>query len=169
MPGTNADGRDGWLGDPRSPRVVNAFAIEFVVGYMARAAALFDHDYDCAMIFLALLQASGRQAFRDPLFRAKYSELGSSLPVELSTPVSRQAVARTVGLSRETVRRKVAKLIAQGFLTEDARGGVILTRGVTSNPAFIQGQKEGVDLVRRFLADLSAFAKPLGSAEQSDD
>jgi len=169
MPGTASYEQNDWLDDPRSTRPVNVFTVELVVRYMARLAALFDYDYDSAMIFLALLEASGREAFRGAPFRTTYAKLGSSLPVELSKPVSRQAIARSIGLSRETVRRKVAKLLDLGFLVEDSRGGVIITRGQTATPEFIGAQKRAVELVRQFLQDLGEFATPVAIDENSND
>lgn len=54
------------------------------------------------------------------------------LPREWVVPISRNAIAESSGLPRETVRRNVAKMIAAGLLIEDERGGV------TGAPGMIQ-------------------------------
>ena len=52
------------------------------------------------------------------------------LPREWVVPISRNAIATTSGLPRETVRRHVARMIQEGLLIEDPRGGVTLPAGV---------------------------------------
>lgn len=56
------------------------------------------------------------------------------LPREWVVPISRNAIAETSGLPRETVRRNVEQMIARGLLMEDERGGV------TSAPGMIQAR-----------------------------
>ncbi len=46
------------------------------------------------------------------------------LPREWVVPISRNAIASSTGLPRETVRRQVEKMISRGLLIEDDRGGV---------------------------------------------
>jgi hypothetical protein len=149
---------DAWLTDPLSARLINAFTVEFVIRYMRDAAQLFDNDYESAMIFLSVLETNGRQNIRTPWFREHYADVRKALPVELARPVSRQAIAQSLGLSRETVRRKIAAMIKRGLLSTDARGGVITTRGVIGNDAFVSAQKRVVGYVRQFRADLLRHA-----------
>ena len=52
------------------------------------------------------------------------------LPREWVVPISRNAIATASGLPRETVRRHVARMIENGLLIEDPRGGVTLPVGV---------------------------------------
>jgi hypothetical protein len=138
-------------------RLVNAFAVEFVVRYMHEAANLFDADYECAIIFLAILESNGRQNIRQPWFARDFADVRLSVPVEMVRPISRQAIAESLSIPRETVRRKVAYLIERGFLVE-ARGGVITTRGVIGNDKFLAAQRRVVGFVRQFLSDLAEYA-----------
>jgi biotin operon repressor len=62
--------------------------------------------------------------------REQYADVRATPPAESARPMSRQSVAESLGLSRETVRRKIAALIERGCLIEDVRGGVIASRGV---------------------------------------
>ncbi len=149
---------DAWLGEPGAARLVNAFTVEFVVRYMREAGQLFENDYEAAMIFLSVLETNGRQNVRTAWFREQYSDVRKSLPAELARPVSRQAIAQSLGLSRETVRRKIAAMIRKGFLEKDDRGGVITTRGVIGNDAFVAAQKRVVGYLRQFRADLLRHA-----------
>jgi hypothetical protein len=69
---------------------------------------------------------------------------GTGLPADLrdSTPlpddyvryISRRALAEATGLSRETVRRMVVELLAEGLLTEGPRGGLAAKAGLLAEP-----------------------------------
>jgi hypothetical protein len=124
---------------------------------MHEAANLFDADYECAIIFLAILESNGRQNVRQPWFAQDFGDVRLSVPVEMVRPISRQAIAESLSIPRETVRRKVAFLIERGFLIE-VRGGVITARGVIGNDKFLAAQKRIVGFVRQFLADLAEYA-----------
>ena len=150
-------GVDPWMDDPRRARGINAFAVEFAVRYMVEASALFGHDYDCAMIFLGVLEANGRQNIRTSLFREVYADVRVAIPPELARPMSRQAIALALGMARETVRRKIDKLIKLGFLVEAPGGGVITSREVITRPDFLAAQERAVDYVRRFRSDLIEY------------
>src|SRR5579859_7213292 len=144
------------LNEEATSRLTNAFAVEFVVKYMHEAAYLFGADYECAIIFLSILESNGRQNIRQPWFAQDFGDVRLSVPAESVRPISRQAIAESLGIPRETVRRKVAYLIEQGFLTED-RGGVITARGVIGNDRFVSAQKRVVVFVRQFLSDLTSY------------
>ena len=53
----------------------------------------------------------------------------ATLPRDLVVPLSRSAIAAATGLPRETVRRHVARMIADGLLADDPRGGVTMVPG----------------------------------------
>ncbi|MGH6988234.1 MAG: helix-turn-helix domain-containing protein [Caulobacteraceae bacterium] len=148
---------DAWLADPTSARAINAFSIEFVLAYMREVAALFGGDYEAALIFLAVLAHNGAVNIRQPWFSEHFADVRNALPAELARPVSRQAIAHTLGLKRETVRRKIARLI-QGGLLEPVPGGVITPRGVIATPEFLDAQARVIGFLRRFRADLIAYA-----------
>jgi hypothetical protein len=124
---------------------------------MHEAANLFDADYECTLIFLAILESNGRQNIRQPWFAEDFGDVRLSLPAEMARPISRQAIAESLSIPRETVRRKVAYLIDRGFLTE-VRGGVITTRGVIGNEKFLAAQRKVMIYVRQFLSDLAEYA-----------
>jgi hypothetical protein len=139
--------------------MVNAFALEFALRYMLDAAHLFGDDYDCAIIFLAVLEGNGRQNIRDPSFRVDYADVRVSLPAEMARPMSRKSIADSLGMARETARRKIAALIEKGYLVNAPRGGVITTRGVIANPDFLAAQARVVGYVRQFRRDLRTYAR----------
>ena len=79
----------------------------------------FDCDLECFACYLAVISANlGR------LRRERDAWLDDrSPPKEVWLPASRRAIAASVGLPRETVRRKLIELIEKGHL-EEIRGGL---------------------------------------------
>ena len=156
-PSTGVD-MDAWLQDPAVSRIVNAFAVELAVRYMREAAQIFGNDYECAMIFLAVLEANGRQNIREPSFSTEYADVRVSIPAAMARPISRQAIAVSLGLPRVRVRRKIAAVIEKGFLVAADRGGVITARGGIANEEFLAAQKRVIGYVRQFRSDLLRHA-----------
>ncbi len=79
----------------------------------------FDCDVDCFACYLAVISANLGRLTRDP---GSFSD-DQPPPEDARLPVSRRAIAASVGLPRETVRRKVIELVQKGHLVE-VRGGL---------------------------------------------
>jgi biotin operon repressor len=156
-----------WMDDPDRSRGINAFLVEFAVRYMREAARLFGDDYDCAMIFLAVLEANGRHNIRQAYFRDEYADVRDSLPAEMARPVSRKAISESLGMARETLRRKVRALIERGYLVEDERGGVITARGIIAHEEFLAAQRNVLGFLRRLRTDLRRYVAPSADLAES--
>lgn len=102
---------------------MQAFAVAEAFLRIVRSAAQHYGDVDTATVYLAVVTAGLAGAVRDPEVVRRY---GGETPVPLvyHRPVSRRAIAESTGLARETARRRLARLVEQGRLTEDDRGGL---------------------------------------------
>lgn len=79
-------------------------------------------------------------------------------------PVSRMALARSTNLPRETVRRKVSKLIERGFVEETPKG-LIVPRSVRDIPLYAETvAAQEVNLRRLFSMVSEALATDPGMA-----
>jgi len=110
--------------------------VEFLIGHMTDAVRAFEGDY-LEMLVLAVLGQSRLAAVRKSL-----SPDMSVLDVEAaaeSTNASR--IADITGIPRQTVRRKLATLVARGWVVRDAAG------------AYRIASVEGVSHVRRELSE----------------
>ncbi|MDB5459205.1 MAG: hypothetical protein JWO72_946 [Caulobacteraceae bacterium] len=95
--------------------------VEGLVRIMRAAGDTYGHDYEAILIYWSVALASvGRYLRSDDLITL--IESGSPLPEEAHHPVSARAIAEATGLPRETVRRKIAHLVAEGHLAQDSRG-----------------------------------------------
>jgi hypothetical protein len=108
---------------PRNFRLKAAIACDSVLRLMRLATDASGGDLEAYMVYLAVVSASHGAILRERLRRIPH---GPDSPVsdDERQPVSRRAIAHSVGLARETVRRKVSALIEAGHLKERA-GGVI--------------------------------------------
>jgi Fic family protein len=80
-------------------------------------------DYDCAMIALAVVAITAERWTRAEL-EPELRDLTRPLPGEHLTVCNVSSIAAATGLNRETARRKVNALVAQGILAKDENGVV---------------------------------------------
>jgi hypothetical protein len=87
----------------------------------------FDGDLDM-MVVLAVI---GDRAMKDGAVRdLSYRDLLERPQVEPKIPLTnRKSIADSTGIPRETVRRKVATLVARGWVIEQPDGSLLPTRG----------------------------------------
>ena len=126
---------------PRGVVATNGLiVIEGLLRVLRAAGDTYGHDYEAILIYWSVVIASvGRFLRNDDLITLM--EGGGPLPEEAHHPISARAIAEATGLPRETVRRKIAALVADGHLAQDSRGvrtrpGLLEQRG---NQDFVVG------------------------------
>lgn len=89
----------------------------------------FDGDLDM-MVVLAVI---GDRALKDVSVRNwSYRDMIDRPQVEPTIPLTnRKSIADSTGIPRETVRRKVATLVARGWVIEQPDGSLLPARGST--------------------------------------
>ena len=116
----------------------------------------FGNDLDRFVVYLAVISAGASHFQRDPKLRSRYAG-EEPLPDDLRLGISRRAIADSVGLPRETVRRKIAGLIAEGHVVEE--GGLVKARG----PVVEQGRNQEF-----LIAALKEFARTADDLRRAD-
>jgi hypothetical protein len=101
---------------------------EALLRILSVALEFFGDDLESTLIYLSVCCACVSGALRDPVLAAEPPPDGL-MPPEHYRPVSRRAIAASTGLPRETVRRKIAALVARGDLIA-TRGGVRIQYGL---------------------------------------
>lgn len=106
-----------------------------------------------ALLVLAVNQANVAPLTRDPEARARYGQLAAPAPDDERRPVSINAVAASLGLAFETVRRRIRRLAAAGVcvLSSD---GVLVPASFLASPAYLQSVVVGHERLRRFYVEL---------------
>ncbi len=116
---TGQEGQEAQL--DRAYRRKALIACQGLARILHKAVDCYDGDLESFAIYLSVVCASLSAAHRDPDVLALPADAGP-LPDSYHRPVSRRAIAASTGLPRETVRRKIAQLVAAGRLTEEPQG-----------------------------------------------
>lgn len=106
-----------------------------------------DEDLLDAVIFTAALDANMVPVNRDPHLRVAYGGVELSAPDELRRPVSINAVAQSLRLPFETVRRRFLKMSRAGLCVIGPQG-VVIPRGAVTSKAYIAKQRARYERTR---------------------
>lgn len=136
--------------DGPNSRLYAYFIAEFMLRSAATIAPAFEHDYESVIIFLAMTTQNSQAMMLNQKWRKQYASFREPIPLELMRPVSRKSLARSTGLPRETVRRKVARLVERGLVVE-ANGGLIVPPQVHNNPLYLEVLRPQEALLRRLM------------------
>ncbi len=121
-----------------------------------KAVDCYDGELESFAIYLAVACASLSGAYRSAEVLARPLEAGP-LPDAYHRPVSRRAIAASTGLPRETVRRRIAQLVSQGYLAEEP-AGVRTTSGVL-------GQRRNQEFTGALVGEIERVAAELARIE----
>lgn len=114
-----------------------------------------DHELLDALILTAALDANMAPVMRDPDLRRLYGRTEMSAPDTLRRPVSINAVAQSLHLPFETVRRRFLRLSRAGLCVIGPQGVVVPLRAVTS-AAYMAEQRARYDRARAFYRALKS-------------
>jgi hypothetical protein len=134
--------------------------VEGLLRILRAAGDTYGHDYEAILIYWSVALASiGRYLRSDDL--ATLIESGGPLPEEAHHSVSARAIAEATGLPRETVRRKIAHLVAEGHLAQDSRG-------VRTFPPLLE-QRGNTEFVRVAAREIHRMAAAMDTLAQMSE
>jgi len=143
----------GYLPDLAQGHVASRLTIGFILDIATigrQDAQLLD-----ALLVAAIIDANVNRLLREPGMQAAYATLDSPPPDELRRPVSINALAESLRLPFETVRRHVRQLVAQGICAASAQGVHVPTHVLTS-PQFCATQQLRYDRLLQLHRELVA-------------
>jgi len=108
-----------------------------------------------ALLVLAINQANIAPLTRDHGARARYGAIEAPAPDDERRPVSINAVAASLGLPFETVRRRIRRLAAAQVCNVTAEG-VVVPAAFLSSPGYVQSVIVGHQRLRAFYLELKA-------------
>jgi hypothetical protein len=120
---------------PKNLRLKGAIICDSVLRLMRLATDAGDGDLEAYMVYLAVVSSGVGHIMRDPALRKRFAV--EPVPDDLRPTVSRRAIAESVGLPRETVRRKIGALIEAGHLVARPGGVVIVGPALEKNLHFV--------------------------------
>ena len=111
------EARDAAQRDPeRAARAATRLILRFVKTRLLAASAMLGGDLTGALVVLAISHANVDHLDADERLSSQWSAPDSPAPDDLRRPVSGYVAAQWLGMSRETLRRKVNILIERGIL-----------------------------------------------------
>jgi hypothetical protein len=112
-------------------------------------------DYEMTMIMAAVVSINAEKFMRMEL-EPNWETLAHPLPYHLLTECNLSSIAAAIGLNRETVRRKVSKLVDTGLLIKED-GSVHLRRGLLQRPIARQMIDDQLSALLRAVNQLERF------------
>jgi hypothetical protein len=105
-------------------RIVARLGVEYVLRTVQLMSQEAGGDLTTSVVLYAALAGNVGHLDRNPATAGQFDSLQDLPPDELRRPISVLAVANSLGLPRETVRRHVSKLVKLGRLVR-VKGGVV--------------------------------------------
>lgn len=87
-------------------------------------------DLDLARIAEVIGLIAIEAGMRDAAFRAQHRSFESVIGIAGQRAVNAASIAAATGIPRETVRRKLKRLVALGHIVQKGRAGYVMTPGV---------------------------------------
>lgn len=143
---------------PQAPlrrlRVLGRISVAFILDIVD--ACRMEREFLDALVILAIVQANVGPVAGDPDLQRAYADYDSPPPDALRRPVSISAVAQSLKLPYETVRRRVSQLADEpGF--ELTPQGVLVSQEMLNTPAHHAAIVTNYELIRDFYLRLRAL------------
>lgn len=155
---------------PYEARIAGWLAVPFFVD-VALLGRLDGASVLDTLLINGVLEANLALMTRDPELQAAHATLENAPPNELRRPVSINALAGSLRLPFETVRRHVNKLVREGTLAATAQG-VYAPAEMVVSPSFVGAIRARYERVLQFHEDLceaEAIAPPAAPLPSVDD
>lgn len=141
------------MNDPKHLRIISRASMDYVVSIYSAILRGSQHDPIDALILSTVAVANVAHLNADKALSQAYAGIETPEPQEIKRPISRNAVALSLGLSYETARRRIQKLLNEGALIE-ADGGLLGANEV-ANPDMVRAMAEqNAVLLRRLVRQL---------------
>ena len=138
------------------PRAAGRVTIEFFLRQVENVSAAVGGDYFLGLILTAMGAANVRRLPQRPELSMRHSAIHQALPDAMKAPISVSALAASLGLPYETVRRHVGKLHQRGMCVKVAGGWIV--------PSDLVATDLGKAVVERNIANLRQFILALRAA-----
>lgn len=139
--------------DLNKVRLVLRAAGDYMLRQVELTARTFDNDPMLGVVYLAVLQANVRPIADDPRLSKAYA--GAEPPPDsVRIPVTARAIAESLNIPRETVRRYINRLVDMDLCHRQGRKGVVVPQAVLTSPAGVEFAWNTYANLRRLMAQL---------------
>ncbi|NBB16571.1 hypothetical protein GVN21_14505 [Caulobacter sp. SLTY] len=124
---------------------------EFILRWAEVTGPNFGGDLTSAIIYTAVVQANIREVWNDPVLNRQYADVAP--PNALRRPISISAIAASLNLPREMVRRHVGRMLDSGAMVKKD-GGVIVPVETVDSPVGLEAMRLLHAAARRFVQSM---------------
>ncbi len=114
---------------------------------------LFGNDLEMACVAGAVALEATEANLRLADFRDKYRDLRTVIGLEGQRGVNALSIAQYTGIPRETVRRKLKRLVELGVIAEKTRGSYVIKPGFPQRPENLAAIQNMMRYVLQFMND----------------
>lgn len=101
-------------------------------------------DFDTAMVAEVIGLAAVEPGMRDAAFRKQHRSFDSIIGLEGQRAINATSIASASGIPRETVRRKLKRLLKEGLIVEKGRARYVVKPGVLQQPEWQDSFARGI-------------------------
>ena len=141
-------------------RLVSRISSEYFLDSAVLCAEFFKGELVTGLVFLAILRENVRYIDHGSPEGMAHRALDAPPPNDLREPVTVYVVAKALGLTYETARRHVKRLVDDGYCLRLERGLLIPTE-VLTRPEFLRANVRNLANFNRMLTD-AARASVIG-------
>jgi hypothetical protein len=139
---------------PANSRLFVYLAGKYVHRIERERRELYFGDLDLALIAEIISAAGTEPGMRDAAFRQKHQHFDTAVSVQEQRAVNATSISIAAGIPRETVRRKIRRLLELGFLVEKEPARYVVKPGVLLAPHRQAAFARSIDETMRFMNEL---------------
>ena len=142
-----------YVNNPAQLRIMSRLSMDYVISMYSAILRGSEHDPLDTLILCTVAVANVAHLNTDRALSHAYAGFDAPEPAEIKRPISRNAVALSLGLPYETTRRRVERLLAEGALAE-IDGGLV-GANEAAQPEMVRAMAEqNAILLRRLVRQL---------------
>ena len=141
------------MNDASQLRIISRASMDYVVSMYSAILRGSRHDPIDALLLSTVAVANVAHLNTDRTLSQAHAGLDQPEPMEIKRPISRNAVALSLGLSYETARRRIQRLLDEGALVE-VDGGLVGANEQVSPEVVKALAEQNAILLRRLVRQL---------------
>jgi hypothetical protein len=148
------EGRVELVEGPANSRLFAYLAGNYILRIDRVRRELYQGELDLALVGEVIGAAGIEPGLRDAAFRERYKYFDRAVSIEDLRPVNAASIAIATGIPRETVRRRIKRLLTLGFIVEKEPSRYVMTPGILLDPRRQAAFALGIDQTVRFINEL---------------
>ena len=133
-------------------RLISRISTEFFLDTAVSCAEFFKGELLTGLVFMAILRENTRHIDHASPEAKTYSAMASPPPDKLRQPVTIYVVAKVLGLTYETARRHVKRLVDEGYCVRLERG-LLIPSEVLMRPEVIRANERNLKAFNDLLSN----------------